>query len=361
MSISPRPSAGVFSLHGDLAHTLVAMAKRDYYDVLGVSRSATADEIRKAHRKLALKFHPDRNKEADAAKKFAEIQEAYDVLSDEAKRKNYDQFGHDAPNFAGAGRAPRGGTGGGGGVHTGWAGAEGTEFDAEDLSSMFETFFGGRSGFGDSMRGGPGSGSGARGRAKPQRRADLEHTVEIPFMLAATGGTHHIRVSRDGQVKTIEVTIPAGINDGSQLRIRGAGQPATRGHEATDLILTVKVQQHEVFWRGEGANAGKGLDVHLNLPLALGEAALGATVSVPTLSGNVELTIPAGTASGKKLRLKGKGIKTSSGEVGDLYAIIQIIPPAAASLSEAQRQILEELAKSQPTPRSGPGWGSPKA
>lgn len=326
------------------------MAKRDYYDVLGVSRSATADEIKKAHRKLALKFHPDRNKEADAAKKFAEIQEAYDVLSDETKRRNYDQFGHDAPNFAGAGRAPRGG----GGTHTSWAGPDGTEFDAEDLSSMFETFFGGRSGFGDTMRGGPGGGS--RGRAKPQRRADLEHNVEIPFVLAATGGTHQLRVSRDGQVKTIEVTIPAGINDGSQLRIRGAGQPATRGHEATDLILTVKVQPHDVFWRGEGANAGKGLDVFLNLPLALGEAALGATVNVPTLSGDVELMIPAGTASGKKLRLKGKGIKASGGEVGDLYAIIQIVPPAPSGLTDGQRAVLEELAKSQPSPRLGPGW-----
>lgn len=324
------------------------MAKRDYYDVLGVSKTASADEIKKAHRKLALKFHPDRNKEPDAAKKFAEIQEAYDVLSDDAKRKTYDQYGHDAPNFAGAGRAGRGSAGG---PNVQWS-TETGDFDAEDLSSMFETFFGGRGGFADSMRGGGSS----RSKAKAARRENVEHTIEIPFMLAATGGTQHIRIARDGTTKNIEVTIPAGIADGAQLRVRGAGQPATRGHEATDLILTVKVQPHEHFWRGEGLTLGKGLDVFFQLPLSLSEAVLGATVNVPTLSGRVEITVPPGTTSGRKLRIKSKGIKAADGTVGDLYAIIQIVPPKPDLLDAAQRATLEEIGRRQPPPRLGGVW-----
>jgi len=326
------------------------MAKRDYYDVLGVSRAASADEIKKAHRKLALKFHPDRNKEPDAAKKFAEVQEAYDVLSDDAKRKAYDQFGHDAPNFAGAGGGRGSRSSGGPGVQ--WS-TDGSDFDAEDLSSMFETFFGGRGGFADSMRGG-----GPRGKAKAVKREDIAHTIEIPFMLAATGGTQHLRFARDGTTKNIEVTIPAGIADGAHLRVRGAGQPATRGHDATDLMLTVKVQTHEHFWRGEGHSLGKGLDIFFNLPLTMTEATLGTTVSVPTLAGRVEMTIPPGTASGRKLRIKGKGIKTTGGEVGDLYAIIQIMPPKADTLSEAQRAMIEEIGKHQHSPRHGGHWKS---
>jgi DnaJ-class molecular chaperone len=317
-------------------------AKPDYYEVLGIARGADEDAIKSAYRKLARKFHPDVNKEADAAKKFNEVQQAYDVLSDPQKRKLYDQFGHaGVESGAAAGAGPRGR----------WSQPQpgpgfDTDFDAEDLGSMFEAFFGGR---------GPGRSSARAGRARPASPPpdDLRHTITTSFMTAAKGGVENVRVTVDGRARTIEVKIPPGTPDGSSLRVRGGASSDDGG---ADLILTVRVGGHPLFRRGEGHELGKGLDLYLDLPLTIAEAALGTTVAVPTLDGKVELAVPAGAGSGKKLRLKGRGIRDASGKQGDLYAVLQVVFPGLSSLSPEERDMLRSIAAKTPSPRSGPEW-----
>ncbi len=323
-------------------------APRDYYEILGIPRSADDDAIKSAYRKLARKYHPDVNKEPDAAQKFNEVQQAYDVLSDASKRKLYDQFGH-----AGV----ESGATGAGGPRARWsnagAGQRGSgfdaDFDAEDLGSMFEAFFGGR---------GPGRASGraARGRAQPQPASDdIRHAISVSFMTAAKGGTENVRLTVGGRSKTIEVKIPPGTPDGANLRVRGG---ASSDDSSADLILSIKVGAHPLFRRGEGAELGKGLDLYLDLPLTIAEAALGTTVSVPTLEGKVELGVPAGAGSGKKLRLKGKGIRDAAGRQGDLYAVLQVVFPGLASITPEERGMLTSLAAKTPSPRAGPEWDS---
>lgn len=320
-------------------------AKRDYYEVLGVARDADEDAIKSAYRKLARKFHPDVNKEADAAKKFNEVQQAYDVLSDAAKRKLYDQYGH-----AGV----ESGAAAGGGPRARWSASQAgpgqgfdSDFDSEDLGSMFEAFFGGR---------GPGRAGPRSSRARAhQPQEEVRHQITISFMTAARGGVENVRVTTDGRARTIEVKIPAGTPDGANMRVRGGASGDDGG---ADLILTIKVGAHPLFRRGEGAELGKGLDLYLDLPLTLAEASLGTTVSVPTLEGKVELSVPPGTGSGKKLRLKGRGIKDSAGRQGDLYAIIQVVFPAVSALTPEERDMLRSIASKTPSPRSGPEWES---
>lgn len=319
------------------------MSKRNFYDVLGVEKTASADEIRKAYRKLARQYHPDVNKAKDATAKFNEVQEAYDVLSDDQKRKAYDRMGD---RYAEGGRAQPGG-----GPHYTWTNVGGpgggeVDFDMEDLGSMFETLFGGQ------RSGGPFAGQsrprgGARGRAAP---TEVHHQVEISFLTAAVGGTERLKVSQNGKARTVEVNIPPGVNPGAQLRMRGAGP------DGSDLILTIKVGEHPLFRRGDGAELGRGLDLYLDLPLTIAEATLGTQVSVPTLTDAVELTVPSGTASGRKLRLRGRGIKDAEGRHGDLYAVIKIVPPSAEALSENDRHHLEAISKLGPKVRAGPGW-----
>jgi DnaJ-class molecular chaperone len=253
------------------------MATRDYYEVLGVARGATSDEIKAAYRKLARKYHPDVNKAADAEKRFAEVQAAYDVLSDEKKRKLYDQFGH-----AGAAAGGEGPWGSGG------AGPAGFNVDVEDLGSMFETFFG--AGAGE-------SGGGfrtARGqRAGPRRpRAAPAAEIELPisFRTAARGGLERVRLTIGGRDTSLEVKIPPAVEEGARLRVRGV-----EGHE---VLLRVRVGGHPVFRRGDGPNSGKGLDLYLDLPLTLAEATLGAKVAAPTLAGTVELVVPPAPGAG---------------------------------------------------------------
>lgn len=322
---------------------------RDYYDVLGVPRSSSADDLKKAYRNLARKLHPDVNKAPDATAKFAEVQHAYDVLSDEKKRKLYDQFGEAglsgaagpeaAPNgpYTYTSRGPRGQN-----VHVG-----GIDFDADDIGSMFETFFGG---------GGSPAGESPfnAARTRPGRRAakarsatpeDVHHAITIPFETAAKGGSHQLRLRRGSGNKTIDLTIPPGTHDGTQMRLRGEGnvQDGVTG----DLVLTVHVEPHKYFRRGDGLGPEslKSLDLYFDLPLTIAEATLGATVSAPTLFGSVDLTIPPGTASGKKLRVKGQGLKDRDGRVGDLYAVTQIIPPKPADLEERDREALTRIGK----------------
>lgn len=314
----------------------------DYYQRLGVARGASADEIRKAYRKLARKYHPDVNKAEDAATQFSEIQEAYDVLSDAEKRKAYDRFGRAGVGVGGPGGAAAGATGG-------WPGGAGvsSNIDPEDLESIFSEMFGGGAG-----AGGFGAGRGSTGRTKqgPRRGTDLDVPLKITFQTASLGGKEEIALQRpDGQRQTVSVTIPAGIDSGGKLRIRGQGNPGAAGGEAGDLILLVTVGSHPYFRRN-------GLDVLLDVPVTLSEAALGCSVTVPLLQGSVALKVPAGTSSGQKLRVKGKGITPPKGTSGDFYAVIQIVAPK--SLSDEARSDLERLSGELQNPRESTPWGS---
>jgi curved DNA-binding protein len=320
------------------------MSEKDLYSTLGVSRTASQDEIKKAYRALARRLHPDVNKAANAATEFAKVQEAYDVLSDEKKKRYYDQFGV-APGSAAseAGAGPHAGPHAG--AHAGWSPGgfggqnvrvEGMDLDPEEIGSMFESFFG--RGGSDPFARGPFAGSRPSGRASAAQRArspePVEHEVLISFMTAATGGKEDVRLVTDDKPRTIEVNIPAGVRDGQQLRVRkGAGD--------RDVVITVKVGEHPRFRRGDGN------DLLVDLPLNLAEASLGATVPVPTLGGEVELTIPPGTSSGAKLRLRGKGIEPVSGTPGDLYAVIKVVTPKPATLSAAEVATLRAIGAKQ--------------
>ncbi|HEV2294420.1 MAG TPA: J domain-containing protein [Tepidisphaeraceae bacterium] len=337
------------------------MAKRDYYEILGVPRGASADEIKKAHRRLVRKFHPDvskNNKEAE--EKFKEAQEAYDVLSDETKRRNYDQFGHAG---VGMGGAPGGGgdpfeafrraqqeRGGGGGRRSTYRGGPGVsveDFDfggggGADFGDIFEQIFGARG-----PAGAGGARAGARGRAapQPQRGSDVEHPVTLSFEQAARGTTLPLQINRDGRLETIDVKIPAGVKDGSRVRIRGKGQQSNG--EPGDLFIVTRIQPHPWFRR-------EGLDILLELPLSLYEALLGTKVEVPTLEGPVTLTIPPGTSSHAKLRIKGRGIHRGQ-EQGDQFVITKITSPK--HLDDEDREIIRKLEGKHPIkPRTGPPW-----
>jgi len=310
------------------------MPARDYYEVLGVKKSATADEIRRAHRTLARKYHPDVNDSKDAAKAFQEIQEAYDVLGDEEARKKYDRVGHRAYS-AGAGGNP---WGPGGGVR--WenvAGGGGAGMGGADFGSVIEEIFGG----------GGGQRRGARARSQQRAGQPVHKDEVIPFDLALTGGEHTVKVQRGGSTQTYSVRIPKGVADGAKLRVRGAGRPSPLGGAPGDLILVVRVGAHPLLKRD-------GLDLVIETPVSVAEATLGAQVELPTPGGRVTLSVPPGTASGSRLRLRGRGVEDSAGKRGDLYAVIKIVPPA--SMSDQDRALMEELGRRMPNPRSGRGW-----
>lgn len=327
------------------------MAKRDYYEVLGVAKTASADEIKKAHRKLALKFHPDRNKDNKGAEeKFKEIQEAYDVLSDETKRTNYDQFGHagvgaGGPNGENPYEAFRRAQSAGGGGRTTWRPSPGVsveDFDPSqfgaggDFGDIFEQLFGGRGGAGVSGGFGRG-GTRGRGRAQVPRGQDVEHGVTLTFEEAARGKTLPLQISRGpGHSETIEIKIPPGVKDGSRIRIKGRGEQT--GGEPGDLFIITHVLPHPYFRR-------EGLDIYIDVPLSIYEALLGTKVQVPTLDGPVTLTIPAGTSSGAKLRIKGRGVERGS-EKGDQYAVAKVIVPK--QLDEEDQKLVKELESRRP-------------
>lgn len=316
------------------------MAKRDYYEVLGLSKKATADEIKKAHRKLVRQYHPDVNKNNKGAEeKFKEVQEAYDVLSDPTKRANYDQFGH-----AGVGVDPGDpfrrsqSAGRGGGARTQWQ--AGPNVSVEDFD-----FSGGGGGFGDifeQLFGGRGGAGGGRGRGRqaappPQRGADIEHEVTLTFMQAVRGVTLPLQIDRDGKRETIEIKIPAGVNDGSRIRIKGRGQGELGS--AGDLFIITRVLPHDYFRR-------EGLDIFVDLPISVYDALLGAKVDVPTLDGPmVQMTIPPGTNSGAKLRLKGRGIERGT-EKGDQFVTVKILVPK--NLDASDQETIRKLAAKNP-------------
>jgi len=332
------------------------MAKRDYYEVLGVARGASADEIKRAHRKLARKYHPDMNKNnPTATEQFKEVQEAYDILSDGEKRKLYDQFGHAGINpNAGGGPQPgvdpfdafrraqqRGGNG------REWRGGAGTtvqDFDASGFSEIFDQLFGG----GGAGRSAGGRRQGPRMRPTPpdpDRGADVEHAVTLSFEQAARGTTLPLQISRDGRIETIDVKIPAGVKDGSRIRIRGRGQQGMGG--AGDLYIITKVNPHPYFRREE-------LDILLDVPLSMYEALLGTKVDVPTLEGPVTITIPPGTSSGAKLRIKGRGIEREE-EKGDQFVVIRVMVPK--DLDAEDKAAIQKLAEKHPlNPRADVRW-----
>jgi DnaJ-class molecular chaperone len=327
------------------------MAKRDYYEVLGVAKGASADEIKKAHRKLVRQYHPDVNKNnKQAEEKFKEAQEAYDVLSDPQKRANYDQFGHAG---VGAGGMPGGdpyeafrrSQAGRGGGRTQWrtdSGATVEDFDPSDFGNgqfadIFEQLFGGRGG-GAGMGGGFGGRAGGgrtRARPEPQRGADVEYPVTLTFAQAARGTSLPLQINRGGKMESIEVKIPAGVKDGSRIRLKGQGEQT--GGQPGDLFIITAVHPHPYFRRD-------GLDILIDVPISLWEALLGTKVEVPTLDGPVTLTIPAGTSSHAKLRIKGRGIERGS-EKGDQYIVVKVIVPK--DLGD-DRATIEELAKKHP-------------
>ena len=357
------------------------MAKRDYYEVLGVAKNASEDDIKKAYRKLAMKYHPDRN-QGDEAKKveerFKEAKEAYEMLSDPQKRAAYDQFGHAGvdPNM--------------GGFRPGGGGAEGFGGFAEAFGDIFGDIFGG-------------GGRRAAGGQQVYRGADLSYAMEITLEEAARGkdaqiripswetcdtchgtgarpgtspkvcstcngsGTVHLRQGffsiqqtcphchgtgkvipdpcttchGQGKIKrnkTLEVKIPAGINEGMRIRSAGNGEPGTNGGPPGDLYIEIRLKQHEIFERD-------GDDLHCTVPVTLTAAALGGAVEVPTLEGNAEIDLPEGTQHGKTFRLRGKGIKgVRSSYPGDLYCHIAVETPV--KLTEHQRKLLRELDES---------------
>jgi len=291
----------------------------DHYQTLGVPRTASAEDIRKAYRELARKYHPDLHPDDAAAKeKFKKVQTAFDVLNDASKREMYDRYGS---SFEGVGA----GGPGGGGSPFGGGGFGGGEIDLESL-------FGG-GGFADMFRGQVGGGARAgRGRKRPAQTAgaDVTARIEIPFTLAIAGGKTDVRVDRDGKTETISVTIPQGLPDGARMRLRGQGMPGTGGGPAGDLLLEVGVTPHAVFRRD-------GDTLEVTLPVTLTEAIEGAKVDVPTPWGTIALRIPPCTSGGRKLRAAGMGVRHANGAKGDLIAEVQIMLPEAAAAAAMER------------------------
>ena len=300
---------------------------RDPYEVLGLAKSASAAEVKSAFRKLAKKFHPDQSKELRAKERFAEIGSAYEILGDEKKRAAYDRGEIDAdgkpraPQFEGFGFGRRPGAGAGGEFHgfnfdVGGDPAARAGFEADILSELF----GGR--------------MGGRGRA-PNRGEDVAVSVNVPLAVAAGGGSARVALPTG---KTLDVAIPAGVEDGKQIRLRGQGRPGARNAAAGDAIVTIHYAPHPLF-------KVEGRDLKLDLPITLYEAVLGAKVRTPTLSGEVEIAIPPGTSSGRVLRLRGKGLPASGdAPAGDLLATLRIAMPAQedADLAALMRRWRDE-------------------
>jgi molecular chaperone DnaJ len=334
-------------------------AKRDYYEVLGVDKSADKDAIKKAYRKLAMKYHPDRNPDdADAEAKFKEASEAAEILLDDQKRARYDQFGHAGVD----GQA--GGFGGG---------FQGGDFG--DLGDIFGDLFGDM--FGGGRRGGRGG-----GRSRGRKGDDLQMALEVSFEEAAFGCEKEVSVVRNivkegttpqtcdmcsghGEIRrqqgfftiaqtcpkcggtgeiaqrvkkktSLSVKIPAGIDMGQRLKLSGEGDVGSHGGPNGDLYVQIRIKDHEFFERDD-------FDVHCKVPITFSQAALGADVEVPTLTGKVALTIPAGTQSGKRMRLKGKGIQRLGG-YGQGDQIITVVLETPTKLSQEQRDLFAQLA-----------------
>jgi curved DNA-binding protein len=337
------------------------MEFKDYYQTLGVTKAATEKELKQAYRKLARKHHPDVNPGDKAAEsKFKEINEAYEVLGDSDKRKKYDELGanwrayeqaeaHGQPNpFAGRWNVNYGGGGGsgpaGGGNYRTMTPEEMEEMfgDSNPFSDFFTTFFGGA--------GGPGAGGGARGgegragtRGRPRQRPgrDVEHELELSLEDVYHGTTRRLALQHDGQARTVDVRIPAGVTDGSRVRVPNEGEQGAGGGKAGDLYLRVKLQPHPGFER-------KGRDLYVKIPMPVTTAVSGGEADVPTLAGKpARLKIPALTQNGQLFRLRGYGMPAVSkpDDKGDLYARVDVQLPT--QLAAEEREHWEALTKLQ--------------
>lgn len=331
----------------------MATTERDYYEILGVARTATQDDIKKAYRKLARQYHPDLHggaRKAEMEKKFKELNGAHEVLGDPETRKKYDRYGHrwqDAEAYekarqqAGAGAGP------------GMSGRPGSTEGGQDFGDIFESLFGRRSQ--------PRGGAGFRGFAV--QGEDLETDVHLTLREVLTGVSRRLELSEPipcatcsgtgrqkgrpcqtcggagsrMETKTIEVRIPAGVQDGTRVRVAGKGQQGMNGGKPGDLYLRVIVESDRIFRR-------QGSDVHVILPVWPWEAALGAEVLAPTLTDPVRVKVPAGSKAEGKLRLKGKGLPAASGGHGDLFFTLQIVMPG--SISEEDLKLYEQLGRS---------------
>ncbi|HWM71676.1 MAG TPA: DnaJ C-terminal domain-containing protein [Steroidobacteraceae bacterium] len=308
------------------------MEYRDYYQIMGVARTATADEIKKAYRRLARKFHPDVSKEKDAEKKFKEVQEAYEVLKDPEKRAAYDQLGSEyksgqqfrPPPDWGSGFEFRGGPRQGRAHARGGASQEEFE-EAEGFSDFFSSLFGARGGF----SGGAGAAGTQFGGAGARAARDHHARVDIDLEEAYAGTTRTLELKRpdlkpdgtlDLKTHTVRVTIPAGVTDGQLIRLAGQGEQPTNGGKPGDLYLEVHMKPNRLYQL-------EGRDVTLTLPITPWESALGATVTVPTLGGGVEMRIPPNSQSGQKMRLRGRGLPGQT--PGDQYIQLKIVVPPA--------------------------------
>jgi curved DNA-binding protein len=292
----------------------MAVEYKDYYEVLGVPREATQDEIRRAYRKLAREYHPDVNSESDAEERFKELGEAYEVLSDADKRERYDRLGaqwREREDARGAGDFED--------FFAGQGFGDGAPADFGDgvFSEFFERLFG--------------DGAAAR-PSGPLRGWDREALLELSLEDALTGGRRRLSLD-DG--RSIEVNIPAAVREGQRIRLAGQGGAGRDGGPAGDLYLLVQFKPHSRFRR-------QGDDLLVDVHVAPWEAALGATVPVPTLTGNAQVKIPAGSSSGRRLRLRGRGLPKRDGERGNLNAVVQISVPK--QLSDEERELFEKLA-----------------
>ncbi len=294
--------------------------KQDFYEVLGLKKEASEDEIKKAFRKKAMKYHPDKNPgDKTSEEKFKEVNEAYGILSDAEKRDKYDRFGFAGvdPNAAFQGgqeqrqRQGQGFGNQGGDVFQGFSGSE------------FENLFG-------SMFGGGGFGSAQR-RVEPRKGSDLQTTLTITFEEAAFGTKKQVRLNG----KTISITIPEGIDNGAKISLKGQGQPSTNGGLNGDLIAVMNIKPHSRFTR-------KGSDLYIDVPITVTQAALGTSITVPTLRDKVSYKVPAGTQPNTVFRLSGKGVKgLKSKKMGDLY--VKVLVKIPTGLTKEQRDLLEQL------------------
>jgi len=314
----------------------MAVQFRDYYETLGVAKTASEDEIRSAFRKLARKYHPDVAKDKkEAEEKFKQINEAYEVLSDPEKRKKYDQLGANWNQPGGFQPPPGWGAGQPGGgfqrYGTGDGGVE-FEFGGTGFSDFFEAFFGG--GRGHSAFGGFGS----RPQPEAERGLDVEADIMVPLEEVLNGATRTVslRRSSSNKTETYQVKIPRGVREGQRIRLAGQGEAGERGGKSGDLFLRVRLARHPDF-RVEGSDL-----IHEEKILPW-RAVLGAELQLPTLEGDVRLKVPAGTRSGQRFRLRGRGLPSSSGSRGDLYVEVQIEVPK--KITDREREIWTELAR----------------
>lgn len=320
------------------------MEYRDYYKVLGVAKNATEKQIKQAYRKLARKYHPDINPgDRGAEVRFKEIGEAYEVLSDSEKRGKYDQLGSNWKQYERAAREQPGGFPGFQGFHVDFEGPGGGR--SGGFSDFFKTFFGGgldldevmgRSGRGGFRSPGFGGRRGGFGQV-PSKGMDVSATLEINLEESYHGTQKRLSLQANpsGPPLQIEVKIPAGVKNGSRIRVAGKGEPSPGGGSPGDLYFEIVMRPHGLYRREED-------DLYVEVPVTVTEVALGAEIEVPTLSGKARIKVPPGSQSGRTMRLRGKGMPRLKGEEhGDLYVKLQVVTPT--DLNERQRELFEEL------------------